>query len=431
MKAKSPAAQPAAGPFSGWERSIAARYLRAKRRNGGVALISAISFIGIMLAVAVLIIVMSVMNGFRSELLTRILGFNGHVYVSGPAIDGPGRDAMIERLRNVPGVVQVVPVVEAQAMVTGPAQITGGIVRGLRPTDVANTKIISGNIKQGSLRGFGQGEYGGDLVLVGSRLAETVGVKAGDSISLISPSSGATVFGSTPRRKTYTVGGIFSVGMSEYDAAFIYMPLDQAQLFFGRDDNVDLIEVNLADPDAIDRLRPAIVQAAGPGAIVTDWRDRNHSFFNALQVERTTMRLILMMIVGIAAMNIISGLVMLVKNKSRDIAILRTMGASRSAILRIFFLSGASIGALGTLAGLVVGSLFCIYIDEIQTLVEKVTGVSVFSPDTYFLARIPARIEWSEVAIVTVFSLLMSFVWTLPPAWRASRLDPVEALRYE
>jgi lipoprotein-releasing system permease protein len=420
-----------AGPFSAWERSIAARYLRAKRKHGGVALISVISFVGVMLAVAVLIIVMSVMNGFRTELLTRMLGFNGHIYVSGPAANAPGREAMIARLRAVPGVVQVVPVVEAQAMVTGPSQITGGIVRGMRPDELAATPIIANNIKQGSLKGFGQGEYGGDLVLVGSRLAETVGVRAGDAISLISPNGGATVLGSTPRRKTYTVGGIFSVGMSEYDAAFIYMPMEQAQLFFGRDNAVDLIEVNLADPDAIDKLRPAIAEAAGPGAIVTDWRDRNHSFFNALQVERTTMRLILMMIVAIAAMNIISGLVMLVKNKSRDIAILRTMGASKGAILRIFFMAGASIGALGTFTGLVIGSLFCIFIDPIQTLVERVTGVSVFSPDTYFLARIPARIEWSEVAIVTLFSLLMSFVWTLPPAWRASRLDPVEALRYE
>ena len=422
---------PSAGPFSAWERSIAARYLRAKRKHGGVALISVISFVGVMLAVAVLIIVMSVMNGFRTELLSRILGFNGHVYVTGPAINGPGRDAMIQRLRAVPGVVQVVPVIEAQAMVTGPAQITGGLVRGMRPAELAATPIIANNLKQGSLKGFGEGEYGGDMVLVGSRLAETVGVKAGDSISLISPNGGATILGSTPRRKTYTVGGVFSVGMSEYDAAFIYMPMDQAQLFFGRESNVDLIEVNLADPDNLDRLRPAVAEAAGPGAIVTDWRDRNHSFFNALQVERTTMRLILMMIVAIAAMNIISGLVMLVKNKSRDIAILRTMGASKGAILRIFFMAGASIGALGTLTGLVIGSLFCIFIDPIQSLVEKVTGVAVFSPDTYFLARIPAKIEWSEVAIVTVFSLLMSFIWTLPPAWRASRLDPVEALRYE
>ena len=420
-----------AAPFSGWERSIAGRYLRAKRKQGGVALISIISFVGISLAVAVLIIVMSVMNGFRAELLSRILGFNGHVYVGGPAIQGPGRDAMIKRLRDTPGVVQVVPVVEAQTMAAGPSQITGGIVRGLRPDDVARTSIIANNLKQGSLKGFGEGEYGGDLILMGSRLAETLGVNAGDSVSLYSPNGGETVFGATPRRKSYTIGAIFSVGMSEYDAAFIYMPLNQTQLFFGRGDSIDLIEVNLANPDDIDVLRPRIAQAAGPGTVITDWRDRNHSFFNALQVERTTMRLILMLIVAVAAMNIISGLIMLVKNKSRDIAILRTMGASQGAILRIFFLSGAAIGVAATVTGLVLGSLFCIYIDPIQSLVEHVTGVSVFSPDTYFLPRIPARVEWSEVAIITFWSLLMSFVATLPPAWRASRLDPVEALRYE
>jgi lipoprotein-releasing system permease protein len=426
-----PLAASNAPPFGAWERMIAGRYLRAKRKHGGVALISIISFIGITLAVAVLIIVMSVMNGFRAELLTRILGFNGHVYVGGPAIQGEGREAMIQRLKDVPGVVQVVPVVEAQSLVTGPAQITGGIVRGMRAADVAATPIIAGNIKQGSLKGFGQGEYGGDIVLVGSRLADAVGVKAGDAISLTSPNGGATVFGSTPRTKTYTVGGLFSVGMSEYDAAFIYMPLEQAQLFFGKEGQIDLVEVNLANPDHIDQIKPAITRAAGPGTIVTDWRDRNQSFFNALQVERTTMRLILMLIVAVAAMNIISGLVMLVKNKSRDIAILRTMGASQGAVLRIFFMSGASIGVAGTLTGLILGSLFCAYIDPIQSLVEAVTGVSVFSPDTYFLPRIPAKVEWDEVAIITFWSLAMSFVATLPPAWRASRLDPVEALRYE
>jgi lipoprotein-releasing system permease protein len=419
------------GPFSAWERSIAGRYLRAKRKHGGVALILIISYVGITLAVAVLIIVMSVMNGFRAELLSRILGFNGHVYVGGPAIQGEGREAMIQRLKGVPGVVQVVPVVEAQSLVTGPSQITGGIVRGLRPADVAAMPIVAGNIKQGSLKGFGQGEYGGELVLVGSRLAEAVGVAAGDPISLTSPNGGATVFGATPRTKTYTVGGVFSVGMSEYDAAFIYMPLQQAQLFFGKEGQIDLVEVNLANPDHIDQIKPAITRAAGPGPIVTDWRDRNQSFFTALQVERTTMRLILMLIVAVAAMNIISGLVMLVKNKSRDIAILRTMGASQGAILRIFFMSGASIGVAGTITGLVLGALFCAYIDPIQTLVEAVTGVSVFSPETYFLPRIPAKVEWDEVAIITFWSLIMSFLATLPPAWRASRLDPVEALRYE
>ena len=421
-----------AGPFSAWERSLAGRYLRAKRKHGGVAMISIISFIGISLAVAVLVIVMAVMNGFRTELLTRTLGFNGHVFVRGPAtVDPAGRAALIERLRTVPGVVQVVPVVEAQALVTGPAQVGGGIIRGMRPADVAATPIVANNIKQGSLRGFGDGDYGGDIVLVGVRLAENLGLRAGDSISIVSPNGGATIMGATPRRKNYTVGGVFSVGMSEFDAAYIYMPLEQAQLFFGREQSIDLIEVNLTNADAVDRVRPAIEQAAGPGAVVTDWRDVNHSFFNALQVERTTMRLILFLIVAVAVMNITSGLIMLVKNKSRDIAILRTMGASQGSILRIFFMSGAAIGVFGTLFGLILGVLFCTFIDQIQSAVEAVTGVAVFSPDTYFLARIPARIEWAEVATISFWSLAMSFVATLPQAFHASHLDPVEALRNE
>jgi lipoprotein-releasing system permease protein len=219
--------------------------------------------------------------------------------------------------------------------------------------------------------------------------------------------------------------------MSEYDQTYIYMPLAQAQLFFGRDQGVDVIQVMLKDPDKIAQIKPLIAQAAGADAIVTDWRDKNQSFFNALQVERNTMRLILLLIVAIAAANIISGLVMLVKNKGRDIAILRTMGASRGAILRIFFLAGATVGVLGTIFGLIVGVLFCAYIEQIQKFVEWVTGADVFNADIYFLAHIPAKIDWGEVAFITSLSLAMSFLATLPPAWRASRLDPVEALRYE
>jgi lipoprotein-releasing system permease protein len=412
----------AAGPFSRWERQVAGRYLRTKRQNGGVALISSISFIGITLAVAVLIIVMSVMNGFRTELLGRILGFNGHAYVGGAVLSSPERDTVIARIRAVPGVVEAAPMIEAQAMVIGQGQITGAIVRGMTRDDLMRVKIITGNIKGGSLAGFGLGDYGGDEVLIGDRLAASMGVKAGDAITLISPTGGATAFGGTPRRKVYTVGAIFSIGMSEYDQSFLYMPLQQAQLFFGREGAIDVIEVKLANPDSLSTLKPLLNEAAGPDALVTDWRDRNQSFFNALQVER---------IVAIAAMNIISGLIMLVKNKGRDIAILRTMGAGQGAILRIFFMAGASIGAAGTLAGLIIGVLFCTYIAQIQQFVEWITGTAVFSADVYFLAHIPAKIDWPEVASVTFWSLLMSVLATLPPAWRASRLDPVEGLRYE
>ncbi len=420
-----------APPFGLWERTLAYRYLRAKRRDGGVALVSIISFVGILLAVATLIIVMSVMNGFRTELVGRMLGFNGDAFVTGPAINGPGRAALLARLRAVPGVTQALPVIEAQALVQGPEQVSGAIVRGITAQDLKDTKIVSDNIKEGSLAGFGEGDDGGDLVLAGSRLAELLGVKPGDSLTLTSPNGPSTAFGSAPNSKAYTVDGLFTVGMSEYDQSFLYMPLAQAQLFFGRGDSVDKIEVNIDNPDRIDRLRPAIEKAVGPNGIVTDWRDQNKSYFNALEVERAVMRLILMLIVAIAVMNIISGLVMLVKNKGRDIAILRTMGASQGSILRVFFLCGALIGASATAVGLIVGSLFCIFIDPIQSALEAITHRSLFSADTYFLSRIPARIDWGEVALVIFWSLLMSFIATLPPAWRASRLDPVEALRYE
>jgi lipoprotein-releasing system permease protein len=410
---------------------LAGRYLRAKRSQGGVALISLISFIGITLAVAVLIIVMSVMNGFRTELLGRILGFQGHVFVAGGVLDGPALGPAVQRIRKVPGVLEAIPVVQGQVLAIGPNQVTGAIVRGVSAADVAGTPIIAGNITHGSLKTYGQGDWGGDTVLVGDRLAEALGVKAGDPLTLVSPSGGATAFGGSPVQKAFKVGATFTVGMSQYDQAYIYMPLQQAQLFFGRETSVDEIEIRLTEPDAAAQMKPAIAKAAGPMAVVTDWTQRDTSFWGALKVERSVMRLILMLLVAIAAMNIISGLVMLVKNKGRDIAILRTMGAGQGGILRIFFMAGASVGVLGTAAGLVIGVLFCLYISQIQGFVEWLTGQQVFASDVYYLSRIPAKVDWAEVGLITFWSLAMSFVATLPPAWRASRLDPVEALRYE
>ena len=420
-----------AGPFSAWERALAWRYLRATRKEGGVALITILAFVAIAIAVAALIIVMSVMGGFRTELLGRMLGVNGHIYVQGPAINGPDREAVLSRLRAIPGVIQAAPEIEAPVMVQGPSQTGGGIVKAMRPADIAATPLIAKHFVDGGLKGFGAGEYGGDTVLIGSRLAQSMGVRAGDTLTLTGPAGSATAMGTAPTSKTYDVGALFSIGMTEYDQAFVLMPLEQAQLFFGRGDGVDQIEVMTDDPDKVDAIRPLVQRAVGPEGRVTDWRDRNASFFNALKVERATMRLILLLAVALAMINIVSGLIMLVKNKTRDIAVLRTMGAGQGAVLRIFFMTGAAIGAMGSLIGLVLGTLFCLFIDPIQSLVEKLSGVSVFSPDTYFLSRIPARVEPGEVALVLVCTLAMSFIATLPPAFRASRLDPVEALRYE
>ena len=421
-----------AAPFGAWERMLAGRYLRARRSQGGVALISIISFVGITLAVAVLITVMSVMNGFRAELLGKMLGFNGHLFVTGGVLDrAETRAAAVSSIAKVPGVTQAAPVIEAQAIALGPSQITGAIVRGLTRQDMLATRIVAGNITHGSLSAFGRGDYGGDTVLVGERLATQIGVKAGDNISLISPSGGATAFGGAPLQKAYIVGGVFSTGMSQYDQGYIFMPMAQAQLFFGRENTVDAIEVKVVDPDKAPALKAAVQRAAGPAAFVVDWTQRDAAYWGALQVERSAMRLILMLLVVIAALNIISSLVMLVKNKGRDIAILRTMGAGQGAILRIFVMVGGAIGASGTAAGLALGALVSIYIDPIQAVVEKLTGRDVFSADVYFLNRIPAKVDWLEVAIITGFALAIALVCTLPPAWRASRLDPVEALRYE
>jgi lipoprotein-releasing system permease protein len=424
-------ARPAA-PFSAWERSLAFRYLRNKRKNGGVALIAVIAFSAIAVAVAVLIIVMSVMNGFRAHLLNQMLGFAGHAVVEGDILYNPeGRDQTLQRIRAVPGVIEAIPITETQTVVQGMGAYTGVIVRGQRGDDLRATRLIAENIKQGTLANFGKGEEGGDEAVIGDRLAAAQALKVGDQITVFAPSGTATAFGGMPRRKSYTVAAIYSVGNSIYDGQWVYLPLEQAQPLFGYGTDLTAVEIKIADLDKLDQVLPGIRKAAGPKNIVTDWREKESAYWGALQVERNMIRIILSLIIMMAALNIISVLVMLVKNKGRDIAILRTMGASQAAVMRIFFMAGAGLGVVATPLGVGMGLLFCAYIGPIQHFVDKVFHTQVFNPDVYFLTTLPAKIDWMEVVYVTVFTLGLSCLVTLYPAWRGSKIDPVEALRYE
>jgi lipoprotein-releasing system permease protein len=422
-----PAAAPPTRPFAAFEWMIALRYLRAKRKEGFVSVISGFSLIGIALGVATLIIVMAVMNGFRHELLSRILGLNGHAIVQ--SMDGglPNYDAVAARVRAVPGVVRVAPIVDGQVMGTAGGVTSGVLVRGLRKADLKTLSTVSRTLSEGSLEHF----EGGDSVIIGSRLADKLRVVPGMSITLIAPRGNTTPFGTTPRVKSYRVAGVFRIGMSEYDSTFVFMPLDEAQLYFNMGRAVSGLEVMVADPDHVNAMVGALTNAAGPYTRVVTWQDMNSSLFGALEVERNVMFLILTLIILVAALNIVSGLIMLVKDKSGDIAILRTMGATRGAVMRVFFIAGASIGVFGTLLGFVFGVVFCSNIEEIRQFLSTLTGTTLFNPEIYFLSRMPAEMAPGDVISVVLMALGLSFLATLYPSWRAARLDPVEALRYE
>jgi len=414
-------------PFSGFEWMISLRYLRARRREGFISVIAGFSFLGIMLGVATLIIVMSVMNGFRSELLGKILGLNGHMVVRG--IDTPfsDYDVVAERLAALEGIQSVVPSVEGPAMASSPLNATGALVRGVRADDLAKLKAVAGHLRNGTLEGFDSGEG----VILGSRLAESLGLIVGENVTLIAPRGAATPFGTAPRVKSYKLLATVEIGMSEYDSTFVFMPLEEAQLFFNKGNTVTALEILVADPDDMDAYRRAVEAAAGRSVFVVDWRQRNRTFFSALEVERNVMFLILTLIVLVAALNIVSGLIMLVKDKGPDIGILRTMGATQGAVMRIFFITGASIGVVGTSAGFGLGLLVCLNIETLRQFLSGLTGTELFSPELYYLSQLPAELDPSEVAMVVAMSLILSFLATLYPAWRAARLDPVEALRDE
>jgi lipoprotein-releasing system permease protein len=414
-------------PFSAFEWLLSGRYLRARRKEGFISVIAGFSFLGIILGVATLIIVMAVMNGFRKELVDKIVGLNGHLLVQ--PLEAPLTDweDVTERISQVPGVRLAVPVVDGPALASSAQNATGVLIRGIRSEDLNRLASIASNIQQGSLDAFEQGQG----VAIGRRLADQLSLRAGDNITLVAPGGAVTSKAVAPRIKPYKVAAVFSLDMSEYDSVMVFLPLAEAQAYFNRADDVSAIEIFIeGSPDKVDAFRRPVADAAGRPVFLVDWRRRTSAFFAALQVERNVMFLILTLIVLVAALNIVSGLIMLVKDKGSDIAILRTVGASRGSIMRVFLIAGAAIGVVGTLSGLLVGMLVCLNIESIRQFLSWITNTELFPPKLYFLSKLPAEIDFGETAAVVALALTLSFLATLYPSWRAARLDPVEALRY-
>jgi lipoprotein-releasing system permease protein len=412
-------------PFSGFEWLVAMRYLLPRRKGGFSSLIAIISFLSFMIGVWALIVVMSVMNGFRVELQSKILGLNGHIVITPTETPLNDFDAVSKRISGVPGVKLAVPFVEGQVLVSSPFSAGGVLVRGMRLQDLQKLPGLASNIRDGTLDGFDQEQS----VVIGTRLATSLGLQVGDKITMISPKGDQTAFGTTPRIKAYPIAATFEVGLSDIDSGFVIMPLQEAQAYFSKDGEVTGIEVYLDDPDNVDAGRQAIQTAAGRPVAMVDWRQRNASFFTALQVERNVMFMILLLLIIMAALGVVSSMAMLVQSKQTDIAIMRTMGATRGAMMRVFLITGMSIGILGTLFGLVIGLVFCRYIENIQEFISWLLNTQMFSSEIYFLSRLPAKVDPTEVTVVLVTTLILCFLATLYPAWRAARLDPVEALR--
>ncbi len=414
-------------PFAAYEWMLALRYLRARRKEGFISVIAGFSFTGIMLGVATLIIVMAVMNGFRNELFAKILGLNGHVIVNKIGVPFEDYPEIARRVAGVTGVKTVMPLIEGQVMISSAVQATGALVRGMTEDSLKALPLVADNIRFGSLDGFSE-QTG---IAIGTRLANSLRVNVGDTITLISPRGAQTPFGTAPRTKPYKIAALFEMGMSEYDRTMVFMPLLESQRYFSRGAEVDALEIVVDDPGQIDAMVQTIKDAGGPTVHVSDWRQRNETFFTVLEVERNVMFVILSLIVLVAALNIISGLMMLVKDKGRDVAILRTMGATRGAMMRVFLITGASIGIVGTLAGLALGIAFCLNIESIREVTAWMSDTTIFDPNVYYLTRLPADMDVRETASIVGMALALSVLATLYPSWRASTLDPVEALRYE
>lgn len=414
--------------FSAFERFVAFRYLRSRRQEGFISVTAWFSFLGIALGVAALIIVMSVMNGFRYELLNRIIGMNGHVAIYSQSGSLPDYDALTAKIKEQPGIVGANPIVEGQAMAIAHGHTTGVLIHGMTASDLESRKTISDNLVRGQFRFFDRP----NSAIIGKRLAEKLGLILGDKITLVSPEGNATAFGTMPRTRTFEVSGIFDAGMIQYDSSFVFIPLEAAQKFYQLGDGVTGIEVFTENPEKVadykEVLRPL---TKGKHVRIFDWQEANKEFFSTINVERNVMFIILTLIIIVASFNVISTLIMLVKDKGRDIAILRTMGATQGMMMRIFFIAGSTIGTVGALIGATAGLLFSWNIDAIKRGLEALSGAELFRAEVYFLSKLPARVDPMEVFLVLFIALLLTFLASLYPAWRASRLDPVEALRYE
>jgi lipoprotein-releasing system permease protein len=427
-------------PFAGFEWLLALRYLRARRREGFISVISLFSFLGIALGVATLIVVMSVFNGFHAELLDKILGFSGHATVYRQDQNSIADYKVVhDRLSKVQGVTSVITLTEGQAMVSSDRNATGALVRGVSDDDIVKLPSINNKSlrtavavpgtldEKPSLVGF---EKSGGIA-IGEGMARRHQVGLGSVINLIAPNGPDTVIGNTPRIRPYTVVAIFKMGMSDYDDGVLYMPITEAQDFFSTNDGATGFEIMVDDPDTVGTKVAALLDAAGPDLTVQTWQNRNVAFFNALAVERNVVIMVVSLVVLVAALNIISGLFMLVKDKGSNIAILRTMGATKGAIMRIFFLTGAAIGTFGTLVGLILGLIICANANNIRNAIQWFSGVDPFNPELYYLAQLPAKVSYSQTFWIVMMALLISYLATLYPSYKAAKLDPVEALRYE
>lgn len=408
------------------------RYLRAKREHGGASLTAVISFVGIALAVWALIAIMSIMAGFRATLLDALLGGQPHIYISVNDVPAADVDQIIDTVRTVEGVRSAHPFIEEQVLAIHEGVASGGaLVKAISPEELAGLPFLQDGGRSAIEAGFGEGRFGGNVILLGAFLAADLRVNQGDRIRLISQETTASPFGTAPRSKTYTIGGLFKTGSVELDKAYIFMPLEQGQVFFKKRDQYEFVDIRLDDPEETGPVMGRIRDQVSGFLYMFDWQSQRGAYLGALNLERSMMRLVMLVLITITALNIITGVVMLVKNKTRDIAILRTIGASRASMMRVFVMIGGFLGIAGALTGTVLGILTVTYISEIEAFLGWVRGAPLFPPDVYGLEGLPAQLDWREVVFTFVWATAMSILVTIFPAWRAAALDPVEALRFE